>query len=183
MNVWMAVATYDQVRAYAGPSGPGMIKLAQDRTLKNLFLSHSQKDESLLPGAIGVLQQHGASVYVDVADAGLAPGDPSAAARLRAAVQSCKRVVVLTTENTSTSRWIPWEMGLADGSAGPTQVAVLPMRASTAASDLWAKQEYFDLYARIEAVASTGGTSSWVVRVTPSGQYVPLADWLRTTRR
>lgn len=178
----MAIGTLDQLRAEAGGAGSTRVKLAQDRSNKNLFLSHSKSDEAALPGAVGLFERAGARVYVDVADQTLRPGDPATAGRLRSVVQACRRLVVLATENTSSSRWIPWEMGLADGSAGPTQVAVFPLKASASASEFWAKQEYFELYARIEHVQLQGDRAAdWAVRDPLDGKYWTLTQWLALT--
>ena len=177
----MAVATFDQLRASGGVITEGRIKIATSLASKNLFLSHSHRDIAHLGAALGLLEGYGASVYVDVRDA--IGGDPNQVAeRLRKAVVSCRRLVALVTEATSTSRWIPWEMGLADGAAGSTQIALLPLRA-TGADALWAQQEYFDLYGRIEYVTLSGESAPcWAVRDPTDKKFWTLDQWMwRTT--
>lgn len=177
----MSVATFDQLRASAGTVPEGRIKLAKSMIRKDLFLSHSHRDVAHIGAAIQLLESHGASVYVDTLESG-SPSPQEMASHLRQAVVRCRRLVALVTEATSSSRWIPWEMGLADGSAGTTQVALLPLRASGGA-ELWAKQEYFELYARIEYVTLQGEASPcWAVRNPDDGQYWRLAQWLRNTK-
>lgn len=177
----MAVATFDQLRSSGGVITDGRIKVAKALASKNLFLSHSHRDVAHLGAALGLLEMHGASVYVDVRDAAIG-GDPNEIAeRLRKAVVTCGRLVALVTEATSTSRWIPWEMGLADGSAGSTQIALLPLRAA-GASELWAQQEYFDLYGRIEYVTlSSDSHPCWAVRDPVDKRFWRLAQWMRET--
>ncbi len=90
--------------------------------------------------------------------------------------------MVLVTENTSTSRWIPWEVGLADAFAGTNRVVLFPLRSSASASELWVRQEYFDLYARIERHAGPPDyRPDWAVRA-PGGQYWTLRGWLDHTK-
>lgn len=101
---------------------------------------------------------------------------------MRKAVASCRRLVVLVTEETATSRWLPWETGLADGVAGSEQVALLPLRPSATASDLWLQQRYFDLYGRIEHVTLRGDSQPcWAVRNPDDGKYWRLQAWIEQT--
>lgn len=72
-------------------------------------------------------------------------------------------------------------MGLADAATGQDRIALLPLRASSSASELWAKQEYFELYARIERVASGSASPSWMVYL-PDGNVRSLSQWLDTSR-
>lgn len=49
-------------------------KRAEDRSPQGaIFLSHSSKDDDLLTGAIHILENHGASVYIDKKDPELPP--------------------------------------------------------------------------------------------------------------
>ena len=175
----MAIATFDELRSNSPFLSDDRVKLAKSLTSKNLFLSHSLSDTEPARRALALLEQHGATVYLDIEDVGLkSASSADVAGRLRRAIEQCRRLVVIVTENTQTSRWIPWEMGLADAFATPARVALLPLRPSATASELWVKQEYFDLYARIERHTSPGEyTPSWAVRA-PDGQYWTLGAWL-----
>jgi len=179
----MAIATYGQLRASAGAIREGRIKLAKSLADKDLFLSHSRKDEDHVGPALGLLEQHGASVYVDLQDAGIKGlAGPAIADRLRKAVKACRRLVVLVTEETRSSRWIPWEMGLADGVAGSDRVALLPLRPSATVSVLWLNQQYFELYGRIEHVTLQGERNPcWAVRDPSDHKYWRLRSWLERT--
>lgn len=174
----MSVATYDQLRAAAGPMTEGRVKLAKSLRGKNLFLSHSSIDVDRLPSAIGLLEKHGADVYVDVQDAGIrGMTDPEIAARLRDAIGSCKRLVVLFTEHTPTSRWIPWELGVADGRRGREEVALLPARARPGSPDRWANEGYFEIYPRVE-ILKKGGVEFWAVKDPADGKHWRLEAWI-----
>jgi hypothetical protein len=144
----MAIATFDELRYTARHDADDRARLAKSIGGKNLFLSHSLADLPHLKYAVDLLEQNGARVYIDVKDASVANVSAAdAAKRLRSAIRETRRLVVLVTENTHTSRWIPWEMGLADAvtSVGADRIALLPLRSSSSASELWAKQEYFEL--------------------------------------
>ena len=184
----MAIATLDDLRSTARWDSDDRAKLAKSVGGKNIFLSHSQSDLRPAVHAIDILEQHGANVYMDVRDAEIASSssDREIAMRLRRAIQQTRRLAVLVTENTSTSRWIPWEMGVADGISGPEKVAVFPFRRDSNAASLWAEQEYFELYARVESVRYPPGSApQWIVRIpngTPSGNIRPLGLWLAESK-
>lgn len=180
----MAIATFDDLRIHSPYLSEDGVRVAKSRTNKNLFLSHSLSDVAPAKDAIAILQAHGASVYIDIEDGGLKVASSSSdiATRLRNAIDACKRLVVIVTENTHTSRWIPWEVGLADAFSGTSRVALLPLKQLSSASELWIKQEYFDLYARIErSVSYPDYQPYWSVRM-PDGQYWTLRAWLEHTK-
>lgn len=179
----MAIATYAQLRGEGGVVAERRVKLARSLAEKDLFLSYSHKDAAHVRPALGLLEQHGANVYVDLQDGGikgLAGSD--IAARLRQTVRRCRRLVVIVSDQTGSSRWIPWEMGLADGIAGSDHVALLPLRPGPSASTLWLNQKYFDLYARIERV-TLEGERCWGVRDPSDGKYWRLERWIEITKR
>lgn len=148
---------------------------------KNLFLSHSLNDLGPARAAVNLLERHGASVYLDVEDASLKSSSPSdIASRLRNAIRSCRRLVVIVTENTQASRWIPWEMGIADVEFGESRVALLPTKEYSFSAEDWAEQAYFNLYARIEP-ANTDRTATWLVR-TSAGKWISLIEWIQSTK-
>ena len=71
-------ATYsDMQRFRPDPLAEGqMMAKAASKHGKTVFLSHSSKDNELVPGAIAVLEGHGGRVYVDLGDDRL-PQTPS----------------------------------------------------------------------------------------------------------
>ncbi len=153
-----------------------IIKEASQTTAgKHVFLSHQKRDKPLLPGIIRFFEKHKASVYIAEEDEWL-PDKPSPATAqiLKGHIGDCPRFVALITENTSDSRWIPWELGLADGMKGVAPVATLPL-SRTAAEEAWATQEYFGLYPRI--YREEGG-QEWRVFDPRDQKCWPLEYWL-----
>lgn len=142
------------------------------------FLSHSTKDAELLPGVISLLERHGANVYLDKKDAELPKiTSPVTGDQLRTRIGQSKRFILFATENSKDSRWVPWELGLADGKKGDAGVAVLP--SSSAADPSWPDQEYLGMYRRIVFGALQGYSRDvffvWN-RVTNTG--TELGAWL-----
>lgn len=126
-----------------------VLKAGTRSPTNSTFLSHSTKDSDLLPGVISLLEEHGASVYVDKKDEKMPPYTSDETADiLRSQIQSSKNFILLATPNSKDSRWMPWELGLSDGFKGAYHTAILPspsIRSETA----WAEQEYLGIYRRI----------------------------------
>jgi hypothetical protein len=125
-------------------------KSAETRSSSNAtFLSHSSKDEELVDGAISVLTNHGATVYIDKVDPTMPPYTNSdTAAKLKERVKQSKKFVLLASENSKESKWVPWELGIADGYKHMPNIALFPAVEDTGVST-WTSWEYLGLYQRI----------------------------------
>jgi hypothetical protein len=144
--------TRDMIRRNAGPltEQASIVRKAASRSpAGSSFLSHSTKDTDLLPGVIGILEAHGASVYVDKKDESLPPTTSrETASILRGRVKQCKKFILFTTTNSKDSRWMPWELGLADGFRQMPNVTIFP-GVDTAHDHTWSEREYLGVYDRI----------------------------------
>ncbi len=148
----MAFLTYEKIAEFArlDEARREIRKAASAPTTKTLFLSHSSKDKSHIPGVLGFFAGFGATVYVDELDLRLRrPTSPDTARLLRKEISSCPRFVVLVSPNSHESKWIPWELGLADGLKGVAPVALLPIRPQSESDETWGTQEYLGLYPRV----------------------------------
>lgn len=92
-------------------------------SIYSVFLSHSSKDKPSLKGVIAFLKSFGADVYIDLNDITL-PAKPSTetAQKLKVQMKKCSKVIVLVSENSRNSKWIPWEVGLADMDKTPKKL-------------------------------------------------------------
>jgi hypothetical protein len=95
-------------------------KAAEDRSPEGAtFLSHSSKDQELVVGAVRLLTGHGATVYIDKKDPALPPyTNKDTAIGLKKRIQQSRKFVLLASENSKDSRWVPWELGIADQAKG-----------------------------------------------------------------
>jgi hypothetical protein len=143
------------------------------------FLSHSSKDDELVVGAIRILKNHGANVYVDKVDPEMPPYTTKETARLlKTRISQAKRFVLLATGNSKNSNWVPWELGIADSSKGLRNIALFP--AVDARSDTsWTTWEYMGLYKRIIWGTIETGSPQWIVLDEDANTASPLGDWLR----
>lgn len=163
----------------------GMLKKASTAPqYKTVFLSHSSQDEEYLPAVINVLEEAGGSVYIDKADHRLPETpDHETAEVLRSTVRVCPRFVLFVTTNSKNSRWIPWELGLADGEKGVGSIALFPT-AKNAFEKAWAEREYLGLYPRIVwgSIRNKTRQAGWIVLYHHNNTAVTLSDWLNGWR-
>lgn len=144
------------------------------------FLSHSSKDYDLVIGATRVLENHGARVYVDEIDPEMPPYTSEQTAQvLKSRIRQTSRFVLLTSENSKTSRWVPWELGIADGYKGLKHIALFP--SADAPNDTsWASWEYLGLYQRIVWGRISGTQEdTWLVHDHRKNTAVTLRNWLK----
>lgn len=141
------------------------------------FLSHSSKDDDLVIGATTVLENHGARVYVDEVDPSMPPYTSEETVNiLKRRIAQTKRFVLLASPNSKDSRWVPWELGIADGEKGLSRIALFPASDS---GDGWASWEYLGLYHRIAYGALDGEDGPvWMVLDEKRNEAVRLERWL-----
>ncbi|MFW2457317.1 TIR domain-containing protein [Methyloversatilis discipulorum] len=124
----------------------------------DVFLSHSIADAEIVLGIKQLLEESGLKVYVDwVEDAQL---DRRAVAKETAAVlrqrmRQSKSLIYLSSENSSSSKWMPWELGYFDGFK-PDGVAIMPVLDSP--TDAFKGQEYLGLYPIVQKNTYSDGT-------------------------
>lgn len=174
----MAYLTSTELQRYA-TAPERMAKAANSRTsdrtraTTKVFLSHSHKDRDLVVGTINLLAGQGVLVYVDWMDDGMPEVTcPETAARIKVAIGANDRFVLLATDQSLASRWVPWELGCADGVKTSRRMAILPI---TRPPHAFVGNEYLGIYPRM-IVADDGR-----IAVFPAGQTagVTLDSWLR----
>lgn len=142
----------------------------------DIFLSHAFDDKELILGVALTLEDLGYTVYLDWRD------DPSldrrnvnqaTAFKLRDRMRNSKCLFFATTENTSNSKWMPWELGLKDGHNNRS--AILPLQATR--PDDYKGQEYLGIYPYITQQQSNKQEEKlWVHRSRTC--YVVFDAWL-----
>ena len=123
----------------------------------DVFLSHSIADAEIVLGIKQLLEESGLKVYVDwVEDAQLdrRAVTKETAAVLRQRMRQSKSLIYLSSDNSSSSKWMPWELGYFDGFK-PDGVAIMPVLDSP--SDSFKGQEYLGLYPIVQKNAYMDG--------------------------
>lgn len=137
-----------------------------------VFLSHSHRDADIIEALATFLRNENCDAYVDWKDATM-PRVTSAetARRLKAKIRECPKFIVVATRNSLGSKWVPWELGVADSFHTSRNVAILPV----VENDGWKGSEYIGMYPRI-STSEVGVWSVYPPERTTGG--VPLTDWL-----
>ena len=155
-------------------------KAAASRALSgSMFLSHSSKDSDLVVGAIRILENHGGKVYVDEIDPQMPPyTTEKTAALLKDRIHQTSRFVLLASKNSRDSRWVPWELGVADGDKGLERIALFPA-VDEPNDKSWVSWEYLGLYRRIVWGDLKGYEKRlWMVLDEKKNTATPLDQWL-----
>ncbi|MEX0647268.1 MAG: hypothetical protein WEA56_04505 [Balneolaceae bacterium] len=143
----------------------------------DIFISHSFLDSEIILGIKLILEDLGYSTYVDwINDPSLDRSNVNkeTAEQLRKRLKSSKSLFYVTTENSSYSKWMPWECGYFDGFR--SKVAILPVTKFKSYS--FSGQEYLSLYPYCESSKSNAGKEVlWIHK--DSKTYTTFDEWLR----
>jgi hypothetical protein len=151
---------------------------AADYRTFDIFLSHSYQDAELIHGLMKELEAMGYSVYVDwIIDRQLSRSSVSArtAEVLRRRMRNCRALFFATSDNSSDSKWMPWELGFFDGIRG--KVAVLPILDTEYASG-YEGQEYLGLYPYVAKSSYPTWRHDNLVIVKKDGTEQQFKEWL-----
>lgn len=178
------IITLNEMKSYVDNSFDDAIKLVENSlSIENYsdytFVSYSSKDTGHLPYVLKILKNHGATPYIDKGDDRL-PITPSTetAAILKDTIKKSKRMVVFVTTNSKDSNWIPWELGLCDGSKNNSHIAIFPS-VENSSETKWLEQEYLGLYKRVVYGRLKGYKSDvWMVYDFKNNSAMHLSEWL-----
>lgn len=146
----------------------------------DVFLSHSSAEpEKLLLGVKGLLEDEGLSVYVDrYSDSQLSPADVTVetAALLRKRLRASRSLLYVYSRHSTTSRWMPWELGFFDGMKRP--LGVLPVVQSRRSA--FEGEEYLGLYPYVDQAEASNGASVllWANHARQGNTYAELKKWV-----
>jgi len=125
------------------------VDMRDEHTEFDIFLSHSYKDKKIIPYLKKELESMGYSVYVDwINDKFLSRDEVTSgtAKVLQIRMKQSKSLFFATSENSSDSKWMPWELGYFDGIKNK-KVAILPVKTNNNfPDDDFKGQEYLGLY-------------------------------------
>jgi hypothetical protein len=148
----------------------------------DVFLSHSYKDinkTSLLAMQARLERRFGLSVYIDwIIDRQLDRSQVTkrTARRLRMRMSHCTCLFFATSENSETSKWMPWELGYMDGYSG--RVAILPIVHPTN-KYTYIGQEYLGMYPYVDAEYQDGTEVKYIWINNDTRTYVRLDEWMK----
>ena len=115
-----------------------------------VFISHKHSDLEDLQGVIGVLEKHGAKIYIDSMDNKM-PEQTSGetAQRIKEVIKFCKKFILLATDDAIESYWCNWELGIGDTHRYIENIAILPIKEKGTYDSNYKGNEYLQVYPRI----------------------------------
>ena len=175
----MAFLSRDTLKAYGNRATITQKAAARQRlgtktaaVRATVFLSHSHHDADLIEPILVLLAEEGVLVYVDWKDPTMpSMTSPETASTLKTRIKQCGKFLLLGTNNALESRWVPWELGIADAQNGMPNVAIIPVEDRSA---VWKGNEYIGIYSRVETASD--GKMAVFDPGKDRGMY--LADWL-----
>ena len=160
----MAISIYDLRLASQRSSRvalAGSLYEAKSKNKQTAFLCHSHKDEDLAKGLQTLLAEDGWDIYIDWQDNTL-PQEPNkeTASKIKNKIIETNWFLFLATNNSTSSRWCPWEIGYADAVKQNSNILIVP---TTDQSGHWYGNEYLQLYRKIDVGSSQIKKSGYAV--------------------
>lgn len=138
---------------------------------RHFFRTHLKDDEHM-PIVVRILEDHGATVYLDKKDPTLSSSSGREVAKtLRSRIKVCRKFIVFASNHIKDSRWVPWELGLSDGYKDSKNTAIFPA-IDNAHETRWTEQEYLGAYDRVVWGDLQGYTQPWPAPIEWSGLNV-----------
>lgn len=146
----------------------------------DIFLSHSYMDAQAILGLKMKIEEMGYSIYVDwIEDRQLdrTQVTKETAKVLKERMRNCRSLLFATSNNTSNSVWMPWELGYFDGIKG--KVAILPILDTSQTTDKYEGQEYLGLYPYVsqDRIQTSQKLTLWIH--TAENVYIAFEQWLK----
>lgn len=148
----------------------------------DIFLSHSYLDVTEIDALYEDIKEMGFSVYIDWKEdhqLDRSKVTPETAKVLRERMNACRCLLYVATDNTTNSRWCPWELGYLDGKKGKS--AILPILDIDYNTNSYKGTEYLGIYPYVtKSKSNAGDTTLWVYE--DENTYVRLDLWLEGTK-
>lgn len=176
----MAIITESELRAEAESLLGGIPpshsrRFSRSSAGRSVFVSHSSQDRDLVLLVKTLLEHQGTSVYVDWLDDGLpSVVDRQTASILKTRIASNSLFLLIATARSLSSRWVPWELGIADGLKGMGAIAVLPVQRP---QDTYSGNEYVGMYAEL-CTTDLARFSALAQPRPPGTPSVSMKEWL-----
>jgi len=147
-------------------------------TTFDVFLSHSPTEPGvILLGIKTMLEDEGLRVYVDnYSDPEVSPISvtPVMANVLRNRMRQSNTLLYVHSQHSTTSRWMPWELGFFDGLKGA--VGIIPVTHHE--EETFKGMEYLNLYPYVDVTISGSNERQYWIRRS-SSVFAPLGAWIR----
>jgi hypothetical protein len=175
-NAYSSESSYDSIRKSLLLESS--VNFSAGKRAFDVFLSHSYSDKELVLGIKIELENFGYSVYIDwIEDYSM---DRTNVTKknviwIKERMETSKCLLYATSTNSSSSKWMPWELGFMDGFK--QRVAILPI--AVGKTDSFSGVEYLSVYPYMEKSLSRAGSMElWVYDQNDRNYYQNFRNWL-----
>ncbi len=158
----------------------------KEGVIYDLFISHSFKDQNRVLRLRNLFKNCGFNVYVDWIDDSYLNREnvtSDTADLIKHRIEQSKALAYVATQNITTSKWCPWELGVADGLLG--KVCIIPFLSGNTQESIYHGFEYLGLYPYLDFTGDNGATTNIRVAATSNheiytalNKYTNLRTWL-----
>jgi len=144
----------------------------------SVYLSHADSDDELIVEIAVLLMAHGENIYVDWKDRSMPKiRNAITAKRLKNKILENRKFILLVSNESVQSSWLPWELGFADPYKYIRNLAILPIADS---EGIWQGADYLKLYPTIEkkSIDCENKPGNYHVNF-GGGHQMELLKWLR----
>ena len=109
-------------KAWGAERGLGSVQMksyAPHTARSDVFLSYQRSDERTAMALASDLHEFGHDVFIDILDDTLIPGDRDLDTALMTAIDNSETMVIIVSDSTQLSWWVPWEIGVSTPSEKP----------------------------------------------------------------
>lgn len=155
-----------------------LLKAQKSVATTSVFLSHSHKDMELVTGLLNAITgTTGISLFVDWQSSSMPKvTGKDTASQIKKSIAELDLFIVLATQNAMSSRWVPWELGIADTLKGYDRIAIVPM---VDPFGNFSGNEYCQLYRRLDVGVLSEPTREILAVFEPNQQSGIFAEsWL-----
>lgn len=140
---------------------------------KTAFLSHSHYDNTIAKGLSTELKNQGISLYLDWDDTTM-PKNTSreTAEKIKKKIKECDFFLILATQNALKSRWVPWEIGIADSIKHINKIGIIPIVKDDGS---FSGNEYLQIYHHIHV----GQNNNLFVIEPNETKSILLENWIK----
>lgn len=109
-----------------------------------VLLSHKHEEVRFILKIKEFFNVEGIDIKIDWLDPDMPQvTDKETTYKIRQYIMNWDKFILIASENSKKSLWIPWELGFADGVKGLIDIAILPI---TYNENKWKDREYYNIY-------------------------------------
>lgn len=117
-----------------------------------IFISHKNEDSRIAKKLDDEFKAYGINTYLDIIDEQITANGKALTEHIKKAMRKCTDIIVVMSEKTRTSQWVPFEVGMSAQKDMPTVIFLVENVALPEFLDYWPRlKDYSDVKKFISA--------------------------------